>query len=71
MLLMTATASGAIFFRLYLATWAIFGDQRHFVLFYTIDAWAAWLGPLLAMTLWLRRVRGGFAAARQSAISAR
>ena len=70
MLLMTATASGAIFFRLYLALWAIFGKQRDFGLFYSIDAWVAWLGPLVAMTWWLRRERRGFAAARQSAISA-
>lgn len=71
MLLMTATASGAIFFRLYLALWAIFGTPRQFVLFYSIDAWVAWLGPLLAMTWWLKRERRGFAAAQQSAISAR
>ncbi|MEO7813895.1 MAG: DUF2306 domain-containing protein [Sphingomicrobium sp.] len=71
MLLMTATASGAIFFRLYLALWAIFGGPRHFVLFYAIDAWVAWLGPLAAMALWLRHERRGFAAARQSATAAR
>lgn len=71
MLLMTATASGAIFFRVYLATWAILGDQRDFVLFYSIDAWVAWLGPLGAMAWWLRRERRGFAPALQSAICAR
>lgn len=71
MLLMTATASGAIFFRLYLALWAIFGEQRHFVLFYSLDAWVAWLGPLAAMALWLRLEHKGFAAAQQSAISTR
>ena len=70
MLLMTATASGAIFFRLYLATWAVFGEPRDFVLVYSIDAWVAWLGPLAAMAWRLKREQKGFAAARQSAISA-
>lgn len=54
MLLMTATASGAILFRIYLAVWAIFGPREHFVLFYSCDAWLAWLGPL-ALTAWLLR----------------
>ena len=71
MLLTAATAGGAILFRIYLALWAIVGTPRHFVLFYSIDAWVAWLGPLAAMAWWLRRERRGFAAARQSAISAR
>ena len=65
MLLMAATTTGAIFFRVYLALWAIFGEQRDFVLFYSIDAWVAWLGPLAAMAWWLRRERRGFAAARR------
>ena len=46
MLLMTATASGAIFFRVYLALWAIWAQGRNFELFYACDAWLAWLLPL-------------------------
>ena len=71
MLLAAATAVGAILFRVFLALWAVLGTPRHFVLFYSIDAWVAWLGPLTAMAWWLRRERRGFAAARQPAIGAR
>lgn len=46
MLLMAATMSGAVFFRLWLALWAIHGQPRHFELFYACDAWFAWLLPL-------------------------
>jgi len=46
MLMMAATASGAIFFRIYLALWAIFAHRHGFALFYSCDAWIAWLGPL-------------------------
>lgn len=46
MLLMAATMSGAVFFRLWLALWAILGQPRHFELFYACDAWFAWLLPL-------------------------
>jgi hypothetical protein len=55
MLLMTATASGAIFFRFYLALWALFGTPRHFVLFYACDSWIAWLVPLGATAYLLQR----------------
>lgn len=55
MLLMTATASGAIFFRIYLATWAIWGGGRHFALVYSCDAWLAWLLPLLGTAIFLKR----------------
>lgn len=57
MLLMAAAASGAVFFRLWLALWAIFGQRRHFVLFYSCDAWFAWLLPLVVMALMLNRAR--------------
>jgi uncharacterized membrane protein YozB (DUF420 family) len=55
MLLMTATASGAIFFRVYLALWAIFAGREHFVLFYSCDSWLAWLGPLVLTAYGLKR----------------
>ena len=71
MQMMTATASGAIFFRIYLALWAILGDPRDFVLFYSLDAWLAWLGPLTLTAWWLRHERKGFAPARQSATAKR
>ncbi len=59
MLLMTATASGAIFFRIYLALWAIYGQRRDFELFYSCDAWLAWIGPLVLTAWLLRRERIG------------
>jgi len=46
MILMAATTSGAIFFRIFLALWAIFAHGKHFELFYACDAWFAWLLPL-------------------------
>ena len=46
MLMMAATASGAIFFRIYLALWAILSNRHGFELVYSINAWIAWLGPL-------------------------
>jgi uncharacterized membrane protein YozB (DUF420 family) len=54
MLLMTATASGAIFFRIYLASWAILAQGKHFAVFYAWNAWLAWLLPLLGTALVLR-----------------
>lgn len=55
MLMMAATAIGAIFFRLYLALWAIFLRPHHFELFYSCDAWVAWMGPLALTWFGLRR----------------
>ena len=55
MLLMAATTAGAIFFRVYLALWAILGDMRHYEMFYAADAWIAWTLPLLAMAIFLKR----------------
>jgi hypothetical protein len=54
MLMMAATTSGAVFFRIYLALWAIFANGRHFVLFYACDSWIAWLLPLTLTTLALK-----------------
>jgi hypothetical protein len=57
MLLMTAVTSGAIFFRIYLATWAIFAHGRHFAAFYAVDAWLAWLLPVGATAAVLNTFR--------------
>jgi uncharacterized membrane protein YozB (DUF420 family) len=54
MLLVAAITSGAVFFRVYLALWALFGDKRHFSAFYAFDSWIAWLGPLTFTWLLLR-----------------
>jgi hypothetical protein len=55
MIMMAAIATGAIFFRVYLASWVVFAQARHFNLFYAFDAWIAWLLPLLAAFAWVRR----------------
>ena len=54
MLLMAATTTGAVFFRVYLALWALLGDLRHYEMFYAIDAWIAWTLPLAATAFFLR-----------------
>ena len=61
MLLMVATTSGAVFFRVFLALWAMFGTRRGFETFYACDAWVAWMLPLsvTALVLSLRRGRRG------------
>ena len=41
MLLMAATTTGALFFRIYLALYALYGDPRHYQAFYALDAWSA------------------------------
>jgi hypothetical protein len=55
MLLMAATTTGAVLFRVYLALWAILGDLRHYELFYAIDAWIAWSLPLIGCAIFLKR----------------
>lgn len=55
MLLMAATTTGALFFRIYLALFAIWGDARHYEVFYALNAWIAWSLPLLAMAVFLKR----------------
>jgi len=57
MVLMVATTSGAVFFRIWLALWATFGTSRRFELFYACDAWVAWLLPLTVTALILRSAR--------------
>jgi hypothetical protein len=54
MLLMLATTSGAVFFRVFLALWALTAQGRHFEVFYACDAWIGWLLPLGLTALWLR-----------------
>jgi len=51
MLLLVATTSGAVFFRIFLALWAMFGVGRWFEVFYACDAWVAWLLPLSVTAL--------------------
>ena len=58
-LLMATTTTGAVFFRVYLALWAIWGDLRHYEAFYALDAWIAWSLPLIATAFFLKRT-GGF-----------
>jgi len=55
MLLMAATTSGAVFFRVYLALWAMLGARRQFETFYACDAWIAWLLPLALTALAIGR----------------
>ena len=55
MVMLAATTSGAIFFRIYLALWAIFAQGRGFELFYACDAWIAWLLPLAISARMMRQ----------------
>jgi hypothetical protein len=55
MLLMVATTSGAVFFRVYLALWAMLGTRRQFETFYACDAWVAWLLPLTLTAIVIAR----------------
>ncbi len=59
MLMMAATTSGALFFRLFLGLWAKFGDIRQLDLFYMFDAWIAWILPLTLMGVILKRAKRG------------
>lgn len=55
MLLLAAVTSGAMFFRIFLALFALYGDPRDYQAFYAADAWAAWGLPLIAMAIFLKR----------------
>ena len=55
MLLMAATTSGALLFRIALAWWAILGSARHYEVFYAADAWLAWSLPLSLAAYLLHR----------------
>lgn len=59
MLLMLAATSGAVFFRIWLALWAIHGSARGFETFYACDAWFAWALPVAGTAYWLSRQPGG------------
>ena len=54
MLMMAAVTSGAMFFRIYLALWAIFGTASGFKSFYACDSWMAWVLPLGVMIFIIR-----------------
>jgi Predicted membrane protein (DUF2306) len=54
MLMMAAVTSGALFFRIYLGLWKMFGVTKYFYTFYALDAWMAWGLPLIVMAYWLR-----------------
>ena len=58
MIMMAATMTGAVFFRIYLALFALTAWPRRFEAFYAADAWVAWLLPLALATLWLKRTGG-------------
>ncbi len=58
MLLMLATTTGAVFFRIWLALWAMYGTSRGFEAFYVCDSWIAWLLPLGLMALVLSSRKG-------------
>ena len=58
MLLMAATTSGALVFRIALASWAILGSARHYEAFYAADAWLAWSLPLGLAAFLLHRTGG-------------
>lgn len=60
MLMMAAVTSGAVFFRLYLGAWALWGDFRHYEAFYAADSFAAWTLPLAGTAIFLKRT-GAFA----------
>ena len=59
MLLMLAATSGAVFFRIWLALWALYGSMRWYETFYACDAWFAWLLPLGGTAIWLASQPGG------------
>ena len=58
MILMAATMCGAVFFRVFLALFALAGRPRWFETAYALDAWVAWLLPLTLAALWLKRTGG-------------
>jgi hypothetical protein len=57
MLMMAAVASGAMFFRVYLALWKLLGWRSGFYDFYALDAWIAWGVPFLVMALLVKTNR--------------
>ncbi len=54
MVMLAAVTSGAMFFRIYLALWAIYGTRRQLTIFYGVDSWVAWLLPLLLVAMILK-----------------
>ena len=54
MVMLAAVTSGAMFFRIYLALWAIYGSRRHLTVFYGLDSWVAWVLPLFLVAVILK-----------------
>ena len=60
MLMMAAVTSGAVFFRIWLAIWAIYGSRHYYRAFYSCDSWIGWLLPLTVVAYFsLPVTRGG------------
>lgn len=55
MLMLAAVTSGAMFFRIFLGLWKVFGLPEYFYTFYAVDAWIAWGLPLLAMATMVKQ----------------
>ena len=55
MMMMAAVTSGALFFRIYLALWSLYGTPNQFKSFYAFDAWIAWALPLALTWWWISR----------------
>lgn len=54
MVMMAAVTSGAMFFRIYLALWAIYGSRHYLTTFYGLDSWVAWALPLVVAVVVLK-----------------
>jgi Predicted membrane protein (DUF2306) len=55
MLMVAAVTSGALFFRVYLGLWKVFGVPKFLSTFYAFDAWVAWGLPLVVMALVVKK----------------
>ena len=69
MLMMLAVTSGAVFFRIWLALWAMLAPGWHYMAFYAADAWFAWAAPLAITALYLHREGKGIGAGNQGALA--
>jgi uncharacterized membrane protein YozB (DUF420 family) len=56
MLMMAAVTTGALFFRIYLGLWKVYGSPTQFDTFYAVNAWVAWGVPLAITALWVSRL---------------
>ncbi len=55
MLLMIATTSGALVFRISHALWSTYGSILYFEEFYIISSWLAWLIPVVVCAIFLQK----------------